>query len=133
MIFNVIIDWIIKSADAPIFKVTVYSYIVDLAYSDEIVLLSENEEDAQRFLKAISIAAARPGLFTSIPKTKAVFFNCSTPTTILGNNNIENVEAFTNLGSKNNTTTCSDEVTARIGKIFLPLTASENNCGGEMK
>ena len=45
MIFNVVIDWIMKSVEAPIFKVTDLN-IADLAYADDIVLLGENEEDA---------------------------------------------------------------------------------------
>ena len=94
MIFNVVIDWIMKSVEAPIFKVTRDLNIADLAYADDIVLLGENEEDAQRFLREISTAAARLGLIVSIPKTKAVYFNCTTPSISLNNSNIENVEVL---------------------------------------
>ena len=105
-----------KSVHAPIIKVTRDFHITDLAYADDIVLLGENEEDAQRLLQEISTAAARLELIVSIPKTKAVFFNCTTPTISLNNTNIENVEVFTYLGSKINTSSCSDEVNTRIGK-----------------
>ena len=51
MIFNVIIDWIMKSVDAPIFNVARDLNIADLAYADDIILFGENEMDAQRFLR----------------------------------------------------------------------------------
>ena len=101
-----------KSVEVPIFKVTRDLHIADLAYADDIVLLGESEKGAQRFLREISTAAA----IVSIPKTKAVFFNCTTPTISLNNTNIENVEVSTYLGSQINTNSCSDEVNTRIGK-----------------
>ena len=74
MVFNVVNDWILRSATAPFFKLTVDSYFDDLLYADNIVLLNKNEEDVQRFLREISLSTARLGFIISFPITNPVFF-----------------------------------------------------------
>ena len=117
MVFNVVNDWILKSAPMPFFKLTVDSYFDDLLYADDRVLLRKNDEDAQRFLRKYQLPLSRSDFFFSVPINKALFFNCDTPYISLKDTNLANIDAFTFLCSIANTTTGSDETKTRIEKF----------------
>ena len=129
MIFNVVIDWIMRSVDAPTFHVTNNLCNSDFAYADDIALLANNEREAQKFLNDVAFASAKLALQINASKTKIVHFNNPNPKIFLDNQRIETVDAFIYLGSNITGTTISttQEVVNRIGKAYYTFAKLEKH------
>ncbi len=73
-LFNYIIDWILGQAlrDYPGVQVGATVHVSDLAYADDIVILSSSYSEMQGLLEAANRHAAAVGMRINAPKTKVM-------------------------------------------------------------
>ena len=121
MLFNWVIDWVLKTAlDSHTDGVVLGEgrILTDLTFADDIALLAETPAQLQTMLDRVSDAAARVGLLISSAKTKTMI--CSTdqiPTFYVNGAAIENVPHFKYLGSEISTNGDGTvEIRSRIAK-----------------
>ncbi len=94
-LFNYIIDWILLQAlqDYPGVQVGANVHVSDLAYADDIVLLSSSYSEMQGLLEAVNRQAAAEGMRINVSKTKVL------SALIHGDQRLEDVDKFKYLGS----------------------------------
>ena len=102
VLFNFVIDWVLERSigDHPGVQLTSNTWITDLEYADDVVLLADNVGDMQRVLNRLCENASLVGLQINASKTK-FFSSClDTPHALhLGEAGIEQVSCFNYLGS----------------------------------
>ena len=120
MLFLVAIDWIIRKAIGTKrrgIRWTLTSLLEDLDFADDIALVSSTRDQLQRKTSDLLLAANQLGLNISRKKTKTMQLT-ETPLPVeLENENLEEVEEFTNLVSimsKSNATV--KDITNRLQK-----------------
>ncbi|XP_055997955.1 uncharacterized protein LOC130047311 [Ostrea edulis] len=94
------------------------SFLEDLAFADDICLLSSNVNNMQNKTTKLNEAAQSIDLNINEKKTKVMTVNSNTAQTVkIGNNIIEEVEDFKYLGSMlSNTNGTARDIKARISK-----------------
>ena len=117
-LFNLAIDWIMEEAlrNDNVGVSLDDTIIADLDFADDICLMDDNGNDAQRLLDNVARNAAAVGLYLNVGKTKFCSQDINQKFHVYGEE-LERVEDFTYLGSKiqpdGNVTS---EIKARIGK-----------------
>ena len=117
-LFNLAIDWIMEEAlrNDNVGVSLDDTIIADLDFADDICLMDDNGNDAQRLLDNVAKNAAAVGLYLNVGKTKFCSQDINLKFHVYGEE-LERVEDFTYLGSKiqpdGNVTS---EIKARIGK-----------------
>ncbi len=73
-LFNYIIEWILRQAlqDYPEVQVGANVHVSDLAYSDDIVILSSSYSEMQGLLDAVNRHATAVGMCINASKTKVM-------------------------------------------------------------
>lgn len=112
LLFLIVIDWIATTAynDPHGIQWTLTSRLEDLEFADDICTLSHRLQDSQHQVNHLEETAKRTGLYINTAKTKAMRIQQNQMDPILVNNQqIENVDKFTYLGSVMSTTGGTDE------------------------
>ena len=140
VIFIVVVDWIMRRViedDDGIEWVTNYK-LPDLAYADDIALLSRDIRGMNRMTEKLEREARKVGLEINKRKTKVMAVQSREEVRVeLGGEVIDEVDWFEYLGSA----VCSDgdvrkEVAIRIGKagaVFAKMKKVWNNCGMSLR
>ena len=105
---------------------TIWTQLEDLDFADDLALLSHQHQQMQNKTSQLETISAQIGLSIHTGKTKLLKINTTNNSPItLGGKELEEVEAFTYLGSIVNKNGGTDaDVKARIGKaraVFLQL------------
>ncbi len=103
-LLNYIIDWILGQAlqDYPGVQVGVNAHVADLAYADDIVILSSSYNEMQDLLEAINRHASAVGIRINASKTKvmsALISGEQRQAVLLDGEPLEDVDKFNYLGS----------------------------------
>ena len=118
-LFNLAIDWVMNRTVGAGDGVQLADSlrISDLAYADDVVLLSESKEAAQCFLTRLAKYAGQIGLRINVGKTKAMSVCGGNLNLSLEGGPIKEVSSFCYLGSNISADgkACTD-VTSRVGK-----------------
>ena len=108
-LFIIVVDWILRQSDLDDIGFTTNprrsrripeTRISNLAFADDILLLANSENDAQKQLDNISNIAKEVGLIINAPKTKILSLNMPSPNIQLNGSQLENVKEFKYLGSR---------------------------------
>lgn len=115
------IDWIMKQTTDDArrgLRLTIFRSLEDLDFADDIVLLSQKQTDMQAKTTVLAEKALSIGLKVSKKKTKHMRVKAKSEEPIqLYNENIEDVDDFTYLGSKlSKDGNAESEIRVRIGK-----------------
>ena len=108
---------------------TLWTQLDDLDFTDDLALLSHNQQQMQNKTTSLASHASQVGLHIHPNKTKILKINASSREVVkLGdNNNLEEVETFTYLGSVINQQGGTDaDVKTRIGKARASFRALKN-------
>ena len=120
-LFLLVIDWIMKNSTADRkngIQWTLFDQLEDLDFADDLALLSQNHQQMQDKTTELVATSSQAGLKIHEGKTKIFKINtaCDDPVKI-GENELEEVKAFTYLGSIIDKQGGTDaDVRARIGK-----------------
>ena len=96
--------------------------IRELLFADDAVFLAHSQEELQRLVSAFSTACRHFGLTISIKKTKILSQKAPAPAIKIENEQLENVEDFTYLGSTISSNLSLDkELDIRIGKAATTM------------
>nr|KAG5689204.1 hypothetical protein BaRGS_014860 [Batillaria attramentaria] len=128
-LFLLAIDWIMKTSTAQRrngIQWTLWTQLEDLDFADDLALLSHNQQQMQDKTTELATTSSQVGLKIHGGKTKILKINTASSDSItLDGNPLEEVEAFTYLGSIIDRQGGTDaDVRARIGKAraaFLQL------------
>ena len=123
LLFIMVIDFIMKQTTEDArrgLQWTLHQQLEDLDYADDLVLFSNTHKQLQDKVNKLVDTGASIGMKVNAKKTKVMRMNSSTNTPIMANNEvIEDVKAFTYLGSQVTCTGGSEEdIKARIGKAL---------------
>ena len=107
---------------------TLWTQLDDLDFADDLALLSHNQQQMQNKTTSLASHASQVGLHIHPNKTKILKINASSREAVkLGDNNLEEVETFTYLGSVINQQGGTDaDVKTRIGKARAAFIALKN-------
>ena len=130
-LFLLAIDWVMRqTTDGPRDGIqwTLWTQLDDLDFADDLALLSHNHQQMQNKTTSPASHASQVGLQIHPNKTKILRINASSREAVkLGDNNLEEVETFTYLGSVINQQGGTDaDVKTRIGKARVAFIALKN-------
>ena len=120
-LFLLVVDWVMRQTteDKPRgLQWNNDTYLEDLDYADDIVLLSQTWNDAQEKLDRLANFGERTGLKINIEKTESMRINCSNPVLFtIWTDGIQEVDKFTYLGGMvTKWGGANEDMLSRIGK-----------------
>ena len=130
-LFLLAIDWVMRQmtdGQRNGIQWTLWTQLDDLDFTDHLALLSHNQHQTQNKTTSLASHASQVGLHIHLNKTKILKINASSREAVkLGDNNLEEIETFTYLGSVINQQGGTDaDVKTRIGKARASFLALKN-------
>lgn len=129
-LFVLSLNWIMSKLrqDFPGIQVNNELTLSNLSYADDIVLLAENEDDAQSYINALSQHASKLGLRINSAKTKVMAVAAPPPLLHLDGVPLEVVPKFKYLGAtiSNDVVAGSADILDRIGKATQSFACLHN-------
>ena len=134
VLFNFIIDWVMEMAVSHCYNHNIsigfpvsQNHITDLAYADDIALLSHDESSMQFFLDSVIFFGSQVGLAVNPSKCKVLYSSIACPNISVNGNVLENVDSFCYLGSMIASDGSSDnDINIRIGKASSVFNSLKN-------
>ena len=130
-LFLLTIDWVMRQTtdgQRDGIQWTLWTQLDDLDFADDLTLLSHNQQQMQNKTTSLASHASQVGLHIHPNKTKILKINASSREAVkLVDNNLEEVETFTYLGSVINQQGGTDaDVKTRIGEARAAFMALKN-------
>ena len=130
-LFLLAIDWVMRrttDGQKNGIQWTLWTQLDDFDFADDLALLSHKQQQMQNKTSSLASHASQVGLHIHPNKSKILKVNASSTEAVkLGDNNLEEVETFTYLGSVVNQQGGTDaDVKTRIGKARASFLALKN-------